>query len=1301
MPDIQDGESVEMQGSGAKPYVLKNVGGVYSCSCPAWRNQSVGPERRTCKHLRKYRGEAAEEARLGGALPAKPVKAKGDEDGTEEPALLLAETWDNALDPQGWWMSEKLDGVRAFWDGRQFLSRQGNLYHAPDWFVDGLPAVPLDGELWLDRKAFQRTVGIVRRQDKGEPWRTIRYLVFDAPAAGGSFEDRLKFLKDEVGRWQNPFTGVHEHSLCRDVEHLREELRRIESLGGEGIMLREPRSKYVAGRSTSLLKVKTFHDAEATVIRHEPGKGRHQGRLGAVSVRLPNGKEFSVGTGFSDRDREQPPAVGSLITFRYQELSDAGIPRFPSYVGRRRDVPQEQQPAPKTETPPEPPKAAKVSVSAEPPKTSEPALLGSRYFECKEGTSNKYWEVGVVGTKLNTRWGRIGSKGQSKTKTFPSSDAAWAERDSLIEQKLGNSYHEIAARPPGEEEGGEAIRIADADEESGPAGATRPPAPESVSAATVTFSADAAVAKLVSKYAAEYQNTPQGFTYHGDPTVVPTGKIILTQSPAEQIEILKTCYALRKQKVMHGFTIAEIVRSLRECLLKSQLPFTSADVDFLAGHLAVPYGGLDAPLIAVIERWARANPLTETARDNMRKSRDAAEDGRDRRADEKLKVRIDAIVGDQAERNPFNSTEVWAQTAIAEIDGMPARERATWIKLLSHCVAAPSPRPTGEWKRIARQLIDAVSREEFLNVAARWFAVVDKPWPQPRGIGAYQDDPLAIEERNQEILRGLAWCCALEAEPNAARMIGALGASAYRKIRFVGARAVRVGNTCVFCLGAIGDAAAVAELALLKLKVKLSSAQRFIEAECERAATKLGMPRDELEEMSIPAYGLDEVGLRRESLGDFTAELRITAAGDASLQWFKADGSLQKSVPAAVQQDFAEELKELKATAKDIGKMLPAQRERLDGLALARKSWPFAAWCGRYLDHPLVGTLARRLIWRFRWADASCDAAFLEGRLVGHDDREITPAEDAIVELWHPVGTAVEEVIAWRRWLERHEIKQPFKQAHREIYLLTDAEVQTHEYSNRFAGHVIRQSQFRALASTRGWQTKLLGYWDGGDTDRATRWLPAWDLTAEFWTLGLDPADGARYGDSPGMPYIGTDQVRFRRGDAEQPMPLSEVPPLVFSEIMRDVDLFVGVASVGNDPTWVDGGPERRFAEYWRSYAWGELSGTAKTRRDVLERLLPRLKIADRCSLADRYLVVRGDLRTYKIHLGSGNIHMLPNDQYLCIVPKPTAESERVFLPFEGDRLFSIILSKAFLLADDTRIKDPTITRQIRGANGP
>ena len=339
MPDLADGESTEMKGSGAKPYVIKNVGGAYSCSCPAWRNQSTPIERRTCKHIRKLRGDAEEEARIGGALPQKPARPEGEAEG---PPILLAETWDAVADPAGWWMSEKLDGVRAYWDGKQFVSRLGNLFHAPDWFVAGLPAVPLDGELWIARKAFQRTVGVVRRQDKSDLWKEVRFLVFDAPALAEPFETRVAFLTDTFKK-PLAYSALHPHDVCRDVDHLRTELARVEALGGEGLMLRQPGSRYEVGRSATLLKVKSFKDAEATVIGHQAGSGKHKGRVGALLVRLADGTEFAVGTGLSDKERESAPPVGSVITFRYQELSEAGVPRFPSYVGVRIDAVSESQ----------------------------------------------------------------------------------------------------------------------------------------------------------------------------------------------------------------------------------------------------------------------------------------------------------------------------------------------------------------------------------------------------------------------------------------------------------------------------------------------------------------------------------------------------------------------------------------------------------------------------------------------------------------------------------------------------------------------------------------------------------------------------------------------------------------------------------------------------------------------------------------------------------------------------------------------------------------------------------------------
>jgi hypothetical protein len=306
------------------------------------------------------------------------------------------------------------------------------------------------------------------------------------------------------------------------------------------------------------------------------------------------------------------------------------------------------------------------------------------------------------------------------------------------------------------------------------------------------------------------------------------------------------------------------------------------------------------------------------------------------------------------------------------------------------------------------------------------------------------------------------------------------------------------------------------------------------------------------------------------------------------------------------------------------------------------------------------------------------------------------------VRLWHPLGAVFPLVAAWREWLERHRVRQPFKQAHREIYVLTDAERTTATYSNRFAAHIIRQHQFRALAQARSWSYQL-GVMDSWVVP--TLELPKHRLRVEFFVDDIDVMDRS----PSGIPlYIATDQVRFlrpglaeprRRREPDVALPLDEIPALIFSEVMRDVDLFVGVASVGADPTWADHGPEAIRA-YWSDFAFGELSESAKTRRAVLERLIPRLAIAPRCSLEERALVVRGDLRTYRIHLGSGNIQMEPNNEYLCIVPERGGKAEKsdLFLPFEGDGMLSTIISKAILLSNDRAITDPTIVRQITRA---
>jgi DNA ligase-1 len=255
----------------------------------------------------------------------------------QQPPLLLAKVWNPSIDPTGWWMSEKYDGLRAYWDGEKLWSRNGNFIHVPDYLLAELPRdLALDGELWIGYGKFEETMSIVRSEMPDERWNRIRYMVFDAPKAKGTFEDRMELLRASLAAGDG-FVRVVAQERCQGIAQLRAECDRVIREGGEGLMLRQPDSTYEAGRSATLLKVKPYDDAEATVIGHEPGKGKFAGKLGALRVRTDDGREFSIGSGLTDAEREAPPPVGTVITYRFRGLTAKGLPRFPSYWRVRRD----------------------------------------------------------------------------------------------------------------------------------------------------------------------------------------------------------------------------------------------------------------------------------------------------------------------------------------------------------------------------------------------------------------------------------------------------------------------------------------------------------------------------------------------------------------------------------------------------------------------------------------------------------------------------------------------------------------------------------------------------------------------------------------------------------------------------------------------------------------------------------------------------------------------------------------------------------------------------------------------------
>src|SRR5262245_49396062 len=482
----------------------------------------------------------------------------------------------------------------------------------------------------------------------------------------------------------------------------------------------------------------------------------------------------------------------------------------------------------------------------------------------------------------------------------------------------------------------------------------------------------------------------------------------------------------------------------------------------------------------------------------------------------------------------------------------------------------------------------------------------------------------------------------------------------------------------------------VGSLSRLKRRMKRPGELKTIEKALAALAAERGMSAGELEEIGLPDYGFAGDGTMDVAIGPAVAVLAITDANTLETSWRAADGRSLSGPPAAVKDGHADALKALRVQVKEIGETLAAQRLRLERLYLGDREWPLDIWRERYLDEPLVGNLARRLIWAFRIGEqwlpgllqdgVPCDAS---GAPLAGDGGETR------VRLWHPMQSDVAQVLAWRQRLAKFGIMQPFKQAHREIYVLTDAERETRLHSNRFAAHIVDQHRFRALCQARGWSCPAYGAWDGGDA-RPHKRLAERALQAEYW---VEPVEASMDEGSFRFQHLATDQVRFVT-TAGAPVPLEQIDPVLFSELMRDVDLFVGVAGIGNDPAWPDR-PDDPFEGYWARAAFGELSELGKMRHAVLADILPGLTIAACCRLEPRWLVVEGKLRSYRIHLGSGNIQMEPNNQYLCIVQERQSAPGRLRLPFEGDQTLSVILSKAFMLADDDQIKDPSIRRQI------
>ena len=714
-----------------------------------------------------------------------------------------------------------------------------------------------------------------------------------------------------------------------------------------------------------------------------------------------------------------------------------------------------------------------------------------------------------------------------------------------------------------------------------------------------------------------------------------------------------------------------------------------------------------------LETHFKESPLTEHKKQallNIRKRLEETENNYYEKNRIKLIERIDKIIftseNQEGAIKPvyFPGDDDFSEYANTVIRSLPEKEKLYWYQLFSLSQKASGGKPSAKFLKEAKEVFTELGPDKFKATINGWMLwIVKFKEKETTHVHTYNGREYThttvefLSVPNVEMIKGLTWMCTHFHDKVTLHNTALLAERVYKKIPGKGPAAAAIGNACLYVLANSKGLDGVGHLSRLKLRIKQSTTQNLIDKYLNNVAEKEGVTVHEIEDMAVDDYGL-VLGKREFEFDDYKAILEITGVGKTEISWFKPDGSPQKSAPAFVKEKHAAKYKKVKNIIKQIEITVRAQRDRIDRMLKSNRQLSWTKFNEYYLSQGLMHFLSKNIIWIIEFNGNKRSAFYLDNKWIDIDKNEIVDIDPgSLVSLWHPVFYSVDEISKWREFMETNKILQPLKQAFREVYLLTDAEINTRTYSNRMAAHILKQHQFNSLAKTRGWKYSLLGaYDDGRNNEMAELFLPEYNLKAEYWVNEVN-AENA-FNDTGIWHYVSTDQVRFIRLNDNMVIELLEVPRLIFSEAMRDVDLFVGVASVGNDPAWSDSGGLPAYRDYWHSYSFGDLTEVAKTRKAILGRLLPRLKISKVVEIKDKFLMVKGKLRTYKIHIGSTNILMEPNDQYLCIVPdrsqKPIITSD-MFLPFEGDNGLSIILSKAILLAEDDKITDETITRQI------
>jgi hypothetical protein len=696
--------------------------------------------------------------------------------------------------------------------------------------------------------------------------------------------------------------------------------------------------------------------------------------------------------------------------------------------------------------------------------------------------------------------------------------------------------------------------------------------------------------------------------------------------------------------------------------------------------------------------------VTDGMRDELRKLHlqyAPSPTGKIEKRDLRIRSRLAELIAVEGEKQLDPGRGPWSQLVFEELAKVDDVTRAGWQGLLEHCRLLEQTVPGAKWQKHSAELIAALGEKRVTETFQKWLALGPTPGQPPGARSPIEDSAYQ---------KGMVWCLASSHDPAMAVTVADFGIACLRKIPMLGAVSQKVGFACVQVLGVMPSSQAVAQLSRIRAKVKYTVAQRLIDKSLRQAAERSGMTVEDLEDSCVDGYGLDAQGRHEISIGDARAVTSLQPDGSVAVAWYDAGGKLVKSPPAHVKKAFAKEVKSVAAMAKELEQTYAAQRIRLESSLASPRTMTLAHWRKTFLEHPLLGFLGRRLIWNFQGSDgfqhsglwSENNGAAETGSVLDSSGQAIDLSRAQTASLWHPLSSEPADLQRWRDRIFTESACQPFRQAFREFYQLTEDERETRMYSNRFAGILMRQHQLSNLCRARNWEYRLMGaHFDGFNVPR--RSLPQWNLEVEFHVdLPSDRKPSLRdsaLSEASGSGinlYVGSDQVRFYRDRRE--IALDEVPAVVYSEVMRDVDLFTSVCAVGEDETWSDQG-DRGLGIPDAQSNLNQLAGILELRASVLTRVLPHTKIAERCRLHPASLEVRGQLGTYQIHLAWESV-MLITDSGLrrLLIPRKLLDAialDYSGIPFDLDPRTETILRKAHVLADDWKIEDPSLVRQF------